>query len=141
MPQRQPFLLAKAVLALPWSGPIELRFLYGIGMHKSKVETEPEVTLAAVLREALRKSPEIAEAKARSRAAREVSPADSRLPDPEVEYRLWGSRWCGPGRSTKPRCTCSRCGRPFLLPAARAIAPRRGSPGQRSQSRATELVS
>lgn len=51
---------------------------------------EPEVTLAAVLREALRKSPEIAEAKARSRAAREVSPAESRLPDPEVEYRLWG---------------------------------------------------
>jgi outer membrane protein TolC len=48
------------------------------------------VTLAAVLREALRKSPDIAEAKARSRAAREISPADSRLPDPEVEYRLWG---------------------------------------------------
>lgn len=51
---------------------------------------EPEVTLVAVLREALLKSPDIAEAKARSRAAREVAPAESRLPDPEVEYRLWG---------------------------------------------------
>jgi outer membrane protein, heavy metal efflux system len=51
---------------------------------------EAELTIGAVLREALQKSPEMAEAKARSRAAREVSPAESRLPDPQFEYRLWG---------------------------------------------------
>jgi outer membrane protein, heavy metal efflux system len=49
----------------------------------------PEVKLDAVLRAALEGSPDLVEAKARSRAAREIAPASSRLPDPELEYQLW----------------------------------------------------
>jgi len=50
---------------------------------------EPEVTLEAILRVALEKSPDLSEAKARSQAAKESAPATSRLPDPELEYQLW----------------------------------------------------
>jgi outer membrane protein, heavy metal efflux system len=50
---------------------------------------QPEVTLEAILRVALEKSPDLSEAKARSHAAKESAPATSRLPDPELEYQLW----------------------------------------------------
>lgn len=45
--------------------------------------------LPSLLRIALARSPEIAEAKHRLRAAREGDPVGARLPDPEVEYQLW----------------------------------------------------
>jgi outer membrane protein TolC len=48
-----------------------------------------EATLPELLRIALAKNPEIAEARERLRAAREGDPAGSRLPDPEFEYQLW----------------------------------------------------
>jgi outer membrane protein, heavy metal efflux system len=48
-----------------------------------------EATLPALLRIALARNPELAEASARLRAAREGDPAGSRLPDPEFEYQLW----------------------------------------------------
>jgi outer membrane protein, heavy metal efflux system len=47
------------------------------------------ITLDEVLRAALAHSPELSEAQARTRAAREQAPALSRLPDPELEYQLW----------------------------------------------------
>src|SRR5262245_2138427 len=51
---------------------------------------EAEVTLSEILRVALARNPELVEARERVRAAREVAPAASRLPDPEFEYQLWG---------------------------------------------------
>ena len=48
-----------------------------------------EATLTSILRLALARNPELAEARQRFRAAREVAPAASRLPDPEFEYQLW----------------------------------------------------
>lgn len=48
-----------------------------------------QVTLAAVLRVALAKNPDLAEAAQRARAERESAPALGRLPDPEFEYQLW----------------------------------------------------
>jgi len=52
-------------------------------------ELATEVTLAAVLRVALAKNPELHEAEQRARAERESAPALARLPDPEFEYQLW----------------------------------------------------
>src|SRR5688572_26421159 len=49
-----------------------------------------EATLPGILRVALAKNPDLAEARQRVRAAREAAPAASRLPDPEFEYQLWG---------------------------------------------------
>jgi outer membrane protein TolC len=46
-------------------------------------------TLPELIRIALARNPEIAEARERLRAAREGDPAGSRLPDPEFEYQLW----------------------------------------------------
>jgi outer membrane protein TolC len=45
--------------------------------------------LPELIRIALARNPEIAEARERLRAAREGDPAGSRLPDPEFEYQLW----------------------------------------------------
>jgi cobalt-zinc-cadmium efflux system outer membrane protein len=48
-----------------------------------------EAKLPELLRIALARNPELAEARERLRAAREGDPAGSRLPDPEFEYQLW----------------------------------------------------
>jgi cobalt-zinc-cadmium efflux system outer membrane protein len=48
-----------------------------------------EATLPELLRLALVRNPEVAEARERLRAAREGDPAGSRLADPEFEYQLW----------------------------------------------------
>jgi outer membrane protein, heavy metal efflux system len=48
-----------------------------------------EATLPELLRLALARNPEVAEARERLRAAREGDPAGSRLPDAEFEYQLW----------------------------------------------------
>jgi outer membrane protein TolC len=48
-----------------------------------------EASLPEILRFALAQSPELAEARERDRAQRELAPAASRLPDPEFEYQLW----------------------------------------------------
>lgn len=50
-----------------------------------------EVTLGEVLRVALSRNPELAEARERARAQRELVPAASRRPDPEFEYQLWAA--------------------------------------------------
>jgi len=48
-----------------------------------------EATLPAILRVALRRNPELSEARERVRAARAGAPAASRLPKPQFEYQLW----------------------------------------------------
>jgi len=50
-----------------------------------------QATLRRILRIALSRSPELAEARDRVRAQRELAPAASRLPDPEFEYQLWAA--------------------------------------------------
>jgi outer membrane protein TolC len=55
-------------------------------LERSLAET---ATLPAILKIALAKNPDLAEARGRVRAAREAAPAVSRLPDPEFEYQLW----------------------------------------------------
>jgi cobalt-zinc-cadmium efflux system outer membrane protein len=63
------------------------------GDRARRMDTEralaEEATLPGILRLALAQNPELAEAGARARAARELAPAASRLPDPELEYQLW----------------------------------------------------
>jgi outer membrane protein TolC len=48
-----------------------------------------EARLEPILRLVLARNPELDEIRARTRSVRESSAAVSRLPDPEVEYRLW----------------------------------------------------
>jgi outer membrane protein, heavy metal efflux system len=48
-----------------------------------------EATLPSILRIALIRNPDLAEARERVRVAHERAPAASRLPDPEFEYQLW----------------------------------------------------
>ncbi len=55
-------------------------------MERSLAE---EATLGRILRVALAKNPDLAEARERVRAQRELAPAVGRLPDPELEYQLW----------------------------------------------------
>ncbi len=50
---------------------------------------ETQATLAAILRVALTKNPELAEAEQLARAERELAPSLARLPDPQFEYQLW----------------------------------------------------
>jgi outer membrane protein TolC len=58
------------------------------GLERSLAE---EAKLPAIIRIALAKNPELSEARERARAAREIAPAGSRLPDPEFEYQLWAA--------------------------------------------------
>src|SRR6187402_733730 len=53
-------------------------------------QLEVQATLDAILRVALAKNPDLAEADQRARAQRELAPSLGRLPDPEFEYQLWG---------------------------------------------------
>jgi outer membrane protein TolC len=48
-----------------------------------------EATLGKILRVAVAKNPDLAEARELARAQRELAPAAGRLPDPEFEYQLW----------------------------------------------------
>ncbi len=48
-----------------------------------------QATLPEILRLVLAKNPMLEEARQRVRAARELTPAAARLPDPELEYQLW----------------------------------------------------
>ena len=54
-------------------------------------ELAEEVTLRRILLVALSRNPELTEARERVRAQRELAPAASRLPDPELEYQLWAA--------------------------------------------------
>lgn len=54
-------------------------------------EAAAPITLSAVLKIALARNPELAEARERSRAERELAPAAGRRPDPELEYQLWAA--------------------------------------------------
>lgn len=54
-------------------------------------EPAAPITLPAVLKMALARNPELAEARERSRAERERAPAAGRSPDPELEYQLWAA--------------------------------------------------
>jgi outer membrane protein TolC len=56
---------------------------------KAERSLAEEATLREILRVALARNPDLAEASARARAQREIAPAASRLPDPEFEYQLW----------------------------------------------------
>jgi outer membrane protein TolC len=51
----------------------------------------PPLTLSAVLKIALARNPELAEARERTRAERELAPSAGRRPDPELEYQLWAA--------------------------------------------------
>ncbi|HEY8946870.1 MAG TPA: TolC family protein [Polyangiaceae bacterium] len=55
-----------------------------------EAELEREARLETIIRIALARNPDLAEAGARARALRERAPAAGRLPDPEFKYELWG---------------------------------------------------
>jgi len=59
-------------------------------LEQAEQSLAEEARLEPILRLALARNPALSEANARSHAAREVSSAASRLPDPELEYELWG---------------------------------------------------
>ena len=63
----------------------------GQGVAEAERELAEEVTLRRVLSVALARNPELAEARERVRAQRELAPSISRLPDPEFEYQLWAA--------------------------------------------------
>lgn len=54
-------------------------------------ELDVEARLDTILSLALTRNPELAQSSARSEAARAMSQAASRLPDPELEYQLWAA--------------------------------------------------
>src|SRR5688572_15323669 len=53
-------------------------------------ELAREARVETIVRVALANNPDLSEADARIRAARQRAPAAGRLPDPEFKYELWG---------------------------------------------------
>ena len=73
--------------ARPPPAPAERSQTHHAGSDERQLESE--ATLATILRLALARNPELAEAEQLARAEREFAPSLARLPDPEFEYQLW----------------------------------------------------
>lgn len=58
-----------------------------VGPDERRLETK--ATLATILRVALARNPELAEAAQLARAEKTLAPSLARLPDPQFEYQLW----------------------------------------------------
>lgn len=88
---RPGIVLGIAVFLTPPAFAVPPRGEPGVRTAAAERQLAAEVRLETVEAWAVLHNPELAEARARTRAARESASAASRLPEPEFEYQLWSA--------------------------------------------------